>query len=130
MTPLENTMAIARTILDVLLGLGVPSALVWFVRDRAKSKAAARVATGTAGAEISKAETSALEAHMAFVETTFNAERQSMNRQVKDLNTEVARLRGDLQARDRRIQELTAQVEQLTTQMEALHDRLTTQEGL
>jgi hypothetical protein len=68
-----------RDAVDVVIGLGLPGAFAWYWRDRKKNRAA-RMARDAQKDEI----------HVTYVERAFAMERESMRRQIKELQEHVA----------------------------------------
>lgn len=113
--------------LRIAVALGVPGAVVWFVRDRRKSRASAEVAEGTVPAEISLANTGALSAQVAAMVEAFRVERESKDRHIKEqdqqiaeLTDEVRRLKAGRRDDAERIAALRDEVADLKTQVQLL----------
>jgi uncharacterized protein HemX len=84
----------ARDAVDVVIGLGLPGALAWYWRDKKKNRAA-RIARDAQKDEI----------HVTYVERAFAMERQSMMRQIKELQEQVAQQASEIrELRERIIQ--------------------------
>lgn len=106
--------------LRVLFALGVPGAVIWYVRDRRKSRAESEVAERTVGADVRIRDVASLEAHITFVERAFGVERESKDRQITDLGLQVQQLRSVVHDRDEQIGMLRDEVAELKTQVSLL----------
>jgi hypothetical protein len=85
--------------------LGIPAAVTWFLVDRRRTKAAATVEDRSITANVAKNDAGAFEAYVLAVEKAIAAERGSKDRQIANLERELA----DAEARHaRRVQELVA----------------------
>jgi hypothetical protein len=85
--------------------LGIPAAVTWFLVDRRRTKAAATVEERSITANVAKNDAGAFEAYVLAVEKAIGAERGSKDRQITNLERELA----DAEARHaRRVQELVA----------------------
>jgi hypothetical protein len=85
--------------------LGIPAAVTWFLVDRRRTKAAATVEERSITANVAKNDAGAFEAYVLAVEKAISAERASKDRQIANLERELA----DAEARHaRRVQELVA----------------------
>lgn len=85
--------------------LGIPAAVTWFVVDRRRTRAAATVEERSITANVAKNDAGAFEAYVLAVEKAIAAERGSKDRQIANLERELA----DSEARHaRRVQELVA----------------------
>jgi hypothetical protein len=85
--------------------LGIPAAVTWFLVDRRRTRAAATVDERSITANVAKNDASAFEAYVLAVEKAIAAERGSKDRQIANLERELA----DAEARHaRRVQELVA----------------------
>lgn len=118
------TGGIVQQVVNFVAGIGLPGALILYLRDRRKNKAVARVAEGTVSSQIRSRDTAALDAHVAYVEKAFETERKSMKRQIDSMKDEVTDLRKQVIERDRLIDSLRQQVAGLTEQMQSLQDQL------
>lgn len=116
---------VVRDVLAVTAALGLPGVLIWFVRDRRKTRAEADVAQGTADSEIAIKGVAALEAHLVLVERAFESERASKDRQLADQQAQISQLRADLDHKDAVIAELKSEIEELQQRLTSVRDRLT-----
>jgi hypothetical protein len=106
--------------LRVLFALGVPGAVIWFIRDRRKSRAESEVAERTVGADVRIRDVASLEAHITFVERAFGVERESKDRQIGSLDEQVRQLRAVVHDRDEQIAGLRDEVAELKMQVSLL----------
>lgn len=85
--------------------IGIPTVVAWFFVDRRRTKAAATVEERSITANVAKNDAGAFEAYVLAVEKAIAAERGSKDRQIANLERELA----DGEARHaRRVQELVA----------------------
>ena len=85
--------------------IGLPAAVTWFFVDRRRTKAAATVDERSITANVAKNDASAFEAYVLAVEKAIGAERASKDRQIVNMEHELA----DLATRHAlRMQELVA----------------------
>lgn len=118
--------------LRIAFALGVPGAVIWYVRDRRKSRAESEVAERTVGADVRIRDVASLEAHITFVERAFGVERESKDRQIGNLETQVQQLTAKVHDRDEQIAVLRDEVGELKMQVSlltALTQRFTHPEG-
>lgn len=113
-----------RDIYDVAMGIGLPGLVVWYVRDRKRTQAAAAVAMGSVRPEISKNEISAFDIHVAYVERAFATERDSLERQIGRLQSQVTELQLEGEKKDELIEELRMQVGVMKRQIEDMGTQL------
>jgi hypothetical protein len=106
--------------LRILFALGVPGAVIWFIRDRRKSRAESEVAERTVGADVRIRDVASLEAHITFVERAFGVERESKDRQIGSLDEQVRQLRAVVHDRDEQIAGLRDEVAELKMQVSLL----------
>lgn len=116
---------------EALVALGIPGGIVWYVRDRRKSRAEAAVAERTVGAQVDQADTGAADARLAYVQRQMDLERDFHAHQVADRDAEIHRQRAELAHRDQVIAELREEVAdlqrrlaELTVQLSSVHHRL------
>lgn len=93
------------------------AAMVWWIRDRRKDRAAADVAERTVPAEVALKDVGADEARLVYVQREMDAERQFHRNQIADRDAEIARQRAELEHRDELIAQLRAEAEQLRDQL-------------
>lgn len=93
--------------LRILFALGVPGAVVWYVRDRRKDRAASEVAEQTVPAEVRIKDADALNAHITAVERAFEVERESKDRQIRDQARQIKDLQDEVRQLKQRVAELT-----------------------
>jgi chromosome segregation ATPase len=117
--------------LRVAFALGIPGAVIWFIRDRRKSRASDEVAERTIGADVRIRDVGALEAHIAYVERAFEVERESKDRRIADQDHQIRALQQGRADDAERIADLRAEVQELKDQVQmltALTRRLTSDE--
>lgn len=114
-----------RTISAALVGLGVPGLLVYFVQDRKKSQAAGLIAERTIDAAVVVQDVGAQEARLVYAVKAFDAERESLHRQLADRDTEIDRQRTELTHRDEQLAHRDQVIAELRAEIEALQERLT-----
>lgn len=117
-------LTVVQDLIDLVAGIGLPSTLIVYLRDRQKNRASGRVAEGTVFADIQTRGTAALDAHVAYVEKAFDTERNSMKRQIDGLQAEVKELQRQVAERDALIESLREQVGALTDQMNSLQNQI------
>lgn len=122
---------VGRTISTVLVGLGLPSLIAYFIKDRRRNRAASEVAERTVGPEVDLKETGAADARLVYVQREMDLERQFTRQQIADRDAEIARQRDELSLRDQLIAhrdqiiaELRSEIEELQTRLTAVRDRL------
>jgi hypothetical protein len=104
-----NAPSLVMTLFDYGIraagALGIPAAVTWFLVDRRRTRAAATVEERSITASVAKNDAGAFEAYVLAVEKAIAAERGSKDRQIANLERELA----DAEARHaRRVQELVA----------------------
>lgn len=121
-----------RTVSAVVVGLGGPGLIAWFIRDRRKENAATTVAEQTVESEVEIKETGALEARLIYVQREMDLERGFHQQQLADRDAEIERQRAELVRRDERIARLLEQVGHLegrladmTREVTSMRDQLT-----
>jgi uncharacterized protein HemX len=114
-----------RTVSAILVALGLPGLLVYFVQDRRKNLAAAAVAERTVDSEVELKETGAEEARLVYVQREMDLERQFHREQLADRDKEIDRQRAELARRDDRIASLLQQVAHLEGQLAEVTRQLT-----
>lgn len=117
MSAWEVVWETGRTVSAIVVGLGGPGLLAYFVQDRRKNRAASTVAERTVEPEVDLKETGAAEARLVYVQREMDLERQFHGRQIADRDAEIARQRAELDHRDALITELRAEAEQLRDQL-------------
>lgn len=122
---------VGRTTSTVLVDIGTPGLVLWWLRDRRRDRAAVAVAEQTIGADVTLKDTGALEARLVYVQRSFDLERSFHVHQVADRDAEIVRQRTELAHRDQVIEELQEQVGRLqakladaTRQPPTVRDRL------
>lgn len=106
------------------LALGLPGLLAWYIKDRRKTQAEAKVVEGTVSATIRAGEVGSLQAHIAYVEEAFRVERDSKDRQIHYLSEQVNGLRSEVAEKDEQIDELKGRVASLGETVADLTNRL------
>jgi ribosomal protein S8E len=106
--------------LRVAFALGVPGAVIWFIRDRRKSRASDEVAERTVGADVRVKDVGAYEAHIAYVERAFEVERESKDRQIADQQRQINELKVGRRDDAEKIAALRAEVQELKDQVQML----------
>lgn len=114
---------IAR-ITEGLVALGIPGGVVWWVRDRRKSKAETAVAERTVEPQVEKADIGAAEARMAFLQQAMDRERAFRVEQIADRDAEIARQRAEIEFKDQVIEELRTELAELQRRLTATQRRL------
>jgi uncharacterized coiled-coil protein SlyX len=114
--------------LRVAGALGLAALLLWFVRQRRQDRAEALVAERTVGANVTRADAGALEAHVVAVEHAFEVERASKDREIAALTRQVAEAEGRCTRRVEDLEELVAQkdgiIGTLRTELATVTDRM------
>lgn len=80
-------------LLESLGGIGFPSLGLWYMRDRKKTRADAKVAEGSTGSLIKKADAEGMDAQLLTIDRAFGMERGSLLRTIAQLEEEVAEAR-------------------------------------
>jgi hypothetical protein len=103
------------TLIGSMVGLAsaLVGLLIWFLRDRRKSRAEAEVAEATIRASIEKRDSDAHDARLMYVLKQVDAERAFHTQQIADRDVEIARQRTELERRDELVAHLRAQIESL-----------------
>jgi hypothetical protein len=103
------------TLVGSLAGLAAAlvGLVIWFLRDRRKSKAETEVAEATIRASVEKRDFDAHDARLVYVLRQVDAERAFHSQQVADRDAEIARQRSELDRRDELVAHLRAQIESL-----------------
>lgn len=114
-----------RTISAVVVALGLPGLVVYFVKDRRKNLATTAVLERTVEPEVDLKETGAAEARLVYVQKEMDLERAFHQRQISDRDAEIERQRAELERRDERIAHLLEQVGRLEQQMAAMAQEVT-----
>jgi predicted RNase H-like nuclease (RuvC/YqgF family) len=114
----------AVTALISVAGAALLSVVVYFLKERRKNTAESEIAERTVEQTISKADTSALEAHMLAVEKAFKMERESYERQLIDMGKRVTAVSEELTSVKIERDELKTKVDRLETQVSELIRRL------
>lgn len=91
----------------------IPAAVVWYVRDRRKSRAESEVAERTVPAKVRIEDATGLSAHIAAVEGAFMVERLSKDRHIAEQDKRIERLEATVSDRDEQIAVLRAEVAEL-----------------
>lgn len=95
------------------------AALMWWVRDRRKDRAAAEIAERTVPAEIAIRDTGAGEARLVYIQREMDAERSFHRQQLADRDAEIQRQRSELAHRDELIATLRVEAEDLRDRLAA-----------
>lgn len=119
-------MITLQNIVSMLVLLGFPGLILFYVRDRRKTKVEAVVLEGTAKHQIDMSSISAVEAHVAFVERAFEAERESMRRQIVELRGDLERAEALTERQRAELERVRAELERLRGQVEFLNGELAT----
>jgi hypothetical protein len=120
--------------------LGIPAAVTWFLVDRRRTRAAATVDERSITANVAKNDASAFEAYVLAVEKAISAERASKDRQIANLERELAdgetrharrvqELVADSVAKDMLAADLRAQVATLTGKLQEYRARTRVDDG-
>lgn len=127
---------IAKDVFDWLtnaaVGLGVPGAAWWYIRQRlAKSRAQrraeaadAQVTEATAPDRVKSSSITTLDAQLAATISAFDAERAAKDRTIGFLTNENARLQEANDEKDRRLREALERIDQLQAQLNELAEQV------
>lgn len=125
---------VGRDVLLPILTVVVLPLVIFYLRDRRKSRAESVIAERTIGSDVATKDLGAASATVAFVQEAFRIERESKDREIRTLTEKLANVeRGDelkdakIRAledaeieKDRVIHDLTRQVRSLTSRLERL----------
>lgn len=112
------TNIFATLIGPTLAAGGAAGALVrWYIVDRRKSIAEARLSEDTLGSEINLHDTSAADARLIYVQKQMDLERKFHDEQLRDRDAQIAWQRSELNHRDDIIAGLLRDVNRLETQL-------------
>lgn len=100
---------VADWIVRVAGAVGLPAIIGYFLVDRRRTRAAAKVAERTIDADVAKADTTALEAQFLALDKAFGLERQSYERQVRALAAQMEEVRVDAARRMEEVRAMAAQ---------------------
>lgn len=124
-------MTKVELVLSILVALGTPGLLIFWLRDRRRTNAEADVLEATTRHQIDLSSVTAAEAHVGLLERVFDSERQSMLRQIEDCNRReaeaqaiVGRQRLELEKAMTELQRLRDQIETLTRDLQAAMTQL------
>lgn len=117
-------MITVENVVSVLVVIGFPSLILFYVRDRRKTVAEAKVLEGTARHKIDLSSISAVEAHVAFVERAFESERTSMRRQIEAMAAQLAQAEAVATRQREELEKVRAELERLRGQVEFLNGEL------
>lgn len=113
-------------VLRLCVVLGIPSVVVYFLKERRKNQAESAVAERTVDSTVEKVNLSTLEAHMLAVEATFTMERASKDRRIAALQeeltsarAEVAEAKATVERLEYRLTEALGRIEQLEKERDA-----------
>lgn len=121
-----------RTVSAIIVALGVPGLVMYFVKDRRREMAATTVAERTIEPDVELKETGAAEARLVYVQREMDLERQFHQQQLSDREVVIGRQRSEIAYRDQVIEhrdqiiaELRGEIEELQRRLTAVRDRLT-----
>lgn len=117
-------MITLENIVSILVVVGFPGLILFYVRDRRKTRAEAKVLEGTTQSQIDLSSISAVEAHVAFVERAFEAERASNQRQIADLKEELREAEAVATRQRIELEKVRSELERLRGQVEFLNGEL------
>jgi septal ring factor EnvC (AmiA/AmiB activator) len=113
-----SSNALVAYVGPLMAGAGAVGALVrWYVVDRRKSQAEARLTEETTGAEVDVHDTGARDARLLYVQRQVDMERAFHVQQITDRDAEIARQRAELNRRDEVIATLLRDVDRLEGQL-------------
>lgn len=101
------------------------AAVLWWVRDRRKDRAAATVAERTVDPEVELKETGAAEARLVYVQREMDLERAFHREQIAERDRAIEWRDAELARRDDMIARLVAQVTDLENQLAGVSQQLT-----
>lgn len=110
--------------LRIILGAGGLGAILGYVRDRKKVKAEGTVAEQTVELKVDADRLANLEQRLDYTQKAFDAERASMQNQIRSLSTENENLRAELDRKDKKIDDLEARLERVQAEIHSLTGEL------
>lgn len=112
-----NTGIELQQVLNVLVAVGFPTIIMFYLRDRRKNKAETVVAERTVEAQVDLSSISAIEAHIGLVERAYKAENDSLRRRLTDCEA-------DLTESERQVEELRAKLKSVQEELEAVRGKV------
>lgn len=116
-----------QQVLNILVAVGFPTIVMFYLRDRRKNKAETHLAERTVDAQVDLSSISAIEAHIGLVERAYKAENDSLRRRLADCEndladarSEAAELRAKLVSVQQELEQVRGKVDELNTQITAL----------
>lgn len=113
-----------QQVLNVMVAIGLPSIVLFYIRDRRKNNAQTKVLEGTVEAQIDLSSISAVEAHVALVERAYLAENASLRRRLEDAESEAASAREEADRLRTKLEQVQAELETLRTRVEELQQQI------
>lgn len=114
----------ASVIGSVGLAIGLPSLLLYSIKERRKNRASDEVAERTVSADVAMKDTAADDARLLHAIAAFDAERASLQRQRDEAYAEISRQRDEIGYRDRLLEHRDELIAQLRERVEDLLNRL------
>lgn len=111
--------------LRIAFALGIPGVVIWYLRDRRKSRASDEVAERTVSADVRIRDVGSLEAHIAYVERAFEVERESKDRRIADQDQQIAALSGEVRRLTDKDRDNAERIGALRDEVAALKEQVT-----
>lgn len=122
---IEVVKVVATVVGSVCMALGLPTLLLYAIKERRQNKAVAEVAERTVNSEVIVKDTAADDARLLHALAAFDAERISLQRQRDDAYAEIDRQRSEITYRDRLLEHRDELIAELRQRAEDLLERLT-----
>lgn len=115
---------LASIIASLVVGLGGGGAFVGYLRDRKKIGAEGEVASATVELQIDAARLENAEARLALTQKAWDEERQSFERRINRLESELSQERLESEKKDAKILDLESRLNELQRQMSQISREL------
>lgn len=117
-------MSAMQVALIVAQVIGLPALILFYLRDRRKSRAESNVAERTVQHQVDLSSVTAIEAHVAMVEKAYAVERSSYERQIAALTSQRDIALADAELKRLELEQMRVELERLRAQVDTLSDEL------
>lgn len=117
-------LKVAGSTIGAVGAVGLPSLLLYAVKERRKNRVSDEVAERTVSADVTIKDTAADDARLLHAIAAFDAERASLQRQRDEAYAEISRQRDEIAYRDRLLEHRDELIGQLRERVEDLLARL------
>lgn len=111
-------------ILVVGQAVGLPALILFYIRDRKKTQAEAALAEGTVKSQIDLSSISAVEAHVGLIQKAFDAERESKDRVIADLEEKLHTAQEEVERQKAKLESMSVELYRLRQKVDTLSDEL------